>query len=354
LIETESYSTSFFMSASDANAPWVEILKQVRLGGEDRSGKVIVLGRCGAGKSSLITALLNVDTAEVRRSSPCYVDPGWKPIKRLDVPLKFYDTTGTEGQEFPALKRDIFRAIARGNRSLIRKHHFPAALLVVSSVGSKWETGDVTVLEELVTEFNLPVGIVVTRVVGQDEEDFVADIKRDVHERLPDCPVFGVNSVEKKMRFGPIPRIGLEELATGLVSLIREGLGRIHAPIEANRRPEVAIRDHRRLVEQCVIDAKAHADSALAQALLAEESLKVVMAQAAKLEGLSRSAGEGAECAVIQAAIFATKLVAQATTASNEARAAAATTATALRTVLELADKVFGLAQTGLAYPSRF
>ncbi|MFG6392947.1 MAG: GTP-binding DUF697 domain-containing protein [Lachnospiraceae bacterium] len=124
---------------------------------------IIVCGKTGVGKSTLINNVFREDLAETGIGRP--VTQHLQIITKPDVPVTLYDTKGLELSEKiqKQIKEEIIDVIQESEKSFNEEEYIHAIWYCVNSGANRLEPLEADMIKELVSEVNVPVIIVMTQ-----------------------------------------------------------------------------------------------------------------------------------------------------------------------------------------------
>ncbi|MDR1135807.1 MAG: 50S ribosome-binding GTPase [Clostridiales Family XIII bacterium] len=176
---------------------------------------IIVAGRTGVGKSSLINAAFRENIAETGLGNP--VTPKIQMIEKPGVPVKIYDTVGLELNKDTqsAAIRDIKDLIAEKSKSNDIREMIHLVWYCISVESERFEDVEERFVEAIAGS-NVPVVMVTTKSFDKALTDrFVSDLNNRNLPIKKVIPVLAHNKLEYKA-------YGVEELVEYSVSLLPE------------------------------------------------------------------------------------------------------------------------------------
>lgn len=181
-------------------------IKQIVDDAMDKIGhaNIIVAGKTGVGKSTLVNAVFNGNLAETGVGKP--ITQNMKEYSKEGEPVHIFDTKGFELGNYKSviqeLKREIDRRKGTGNPS----DQIHLAWFCISNDGKRLETAESEFINELSKE--IPVVVVLTKSVDTNLE-FYNLVKNECHQATN---VIRVLSLPYETPIGTIPAFGLQEL----------------------------------------------------------------------------------------------------------------------------------------------
>ncbi|MBS0984512.1 GTPase [Gluconobacter cerinus] len=125
-------------------------------------GKPVILlaGKTGVGKSTLLNAIFGDSVAEVGVGRP--VTQSITEYSSFEVPITMVDSKGLENEDYDRIRRDISVEILRRNRSGDERTAINLAWYCISAIGSRFEDADRDVIETI-SGAGIPVIVVLTQ-----------------------------------------------------------------------------------------------------------------------------------------------------------------------------------------------
>ena len=188
---------------------------------------LVVMGKTGAGKSTLINAVLREDlaptgtgsavTREVHKYSkqidfrmPSGKSDSLYQIARRQVNM--YDTVGLEiGQAITQKTLRDIRNILSNAKSNDNEQDITLVWFCLSASSSRFEPYEADLIKALSIEYEIPFVIVITQCFSNEKGELEKAIEID----LPELAVVRVLAKDYKVRGGNLPAFGVEQLLSG-------------------------------------------------------------------------------------------------------------------------------------------
>ncbi|MFH5069610.1 YcjF family protein [Enterobacter cloacae complex sp. 2024EL-00215] len=176
---------------------------------------ILIAGRSGVGKSTLINAVFQQKMAETGQGKP--VTQNTREITKEGVPLTIFDTRGLEMSEFQETHADLERLIKERSSDRDSNRHIHVAWLCIQEDGRRVEQAEIDLHNMLAR--HMPVISVVTK--ARSDNGF----KNEVQRLLPESRnVIRVRAIQEEMDDGYIIKaMGLESLIELTSEVIPEG-----------------------------------------------------------------------------------------------------------------------------------
>ena len=153
---------------------------------------IIVTGKTGVGKSTLINAIFKENLAETGIGKP--VTEATKKYSKPDYPLNLFDTRGLEldGNIQDTIKNDILTLINTGRESQDINEAIHCVWYCINSMSNRIEESELTWLKEFTEENKLtkvPVIIILTQSImkkqSEEMKKVLLDAKLDIIQVIP-------------------------------------------------------------------------------------------------------------------------------------------------------------------------
>ncbi len=176
---------------------------------------VLLAGRTGVGKSTLINGVFQGQFATTGQGRPVTLDT--REVNKPGIPLTIFDTRGLEIADFAATLAQLRAFVSERKREADPRRHIHVAWVCLSEDLRRVEQAEVS-LVEMLADF-MPVLAVVTK--ARADHGFRAEVQR----LLPQAAnVIRVRSIPEALDDGhKLPPMGLVELVEATADLIPEG-----------------------------------------------------------------------------------------------------------------------------------
>jgi uncharacterized protein (DUF697 family)/predicted GTPase len=195
---------------------FVELLKQKLEESLKQRGKVniVIAGKTGVGKSTLVNAVFQGNLAETGDGRP--VTQATREIKKDGIPLSIFDTRGLEISEYKNTVQELEKLIQDKSKSEDPNQHIHIAWVCVMEDSRRVEDAEMKLVEML--DNYIPVVGVITKSVSDN------GFRQTVQELLPQTRnVVRVRAKETVFDDGyTMPAMGLDKLVELTMTLVPE------------------------------------------------------------------------------------------------------------------------------------
>lgn len=243
---------------------------------------LLIAGRTGVGKSTLINAIFRGNMADTGQGEP--VTKTTRLISKAGIPLGIWDTRGLEMSDFDETLSELMQLVEKRAREPEARDHIHAAWVCVHEDGRRVEAAEMDLCRALAQ--HMPVIAVITK--ARRDDGFSAEVLR----LLP--PVKNVRRVRARAEeFDDpgysLPPMGLDDLVAATVEVLPEGIG--DAIVAAARRSSELKRQR---AERVIGAFAVKAAAAAATPVQFADALMLVPIQISMLAGISVVYGLGA------------------------------------------------------------
>ena len=206
------------MSAEQAKDLTEELIGEAMRKIKEGCGKfnIIIAGRTGVGKSTLINAVFTDNLAETGQGRP--VTSNTKELTKAGVPVSLFDTRGLELKDYQETFDELENEISRREKFDDPNEHIHLAWICVQEGGRRVEEAEIE-LHNMLAGKDIPIINVITKV--QSDEGFSQEVakllplsKETIRVRAKETAIDGL---------GELPTYNLEELLLASSKLAPEG-----------------------------------------------------------------------------------------------------------------------------------
>ena len=239
---------------------------------------VLIAGRTGVGKSTLINATFQGDFATTGQGRP--VTRSTREIIKPGLPLTLFDTRGLELASFRQTLEELEDVVRLRCTELDPKKHIHVAWICIGEDTRRVEEAETALCEAL--SRHVPVVAVVTK--ARADHGFRAEVQRLLpHARN----VVRVRSIAEELDDGhKLPPMGLVELVELTFELVPDGQKRAFVAAQ-----KASIEQKQKSAQNVVMGAAAAAATAAAAPLPFSSAFALVPIQVGMLAGISATFG---------------------------------------------------------------
>lgn len=239
---------------------------------------VLIAGRTGVGKSTLINAVFQGNLAETGQGKP--VTTTTREISKEGIPLTIFDTRGLELQDYQNTLQELENLVKERLKETDASKHIHVAWLCIHEDGRRVEPAEIA-LHHLLAQ-HMPVIGVITKARADN------NFRMEVQRLLPEAKnVVRVRALQETLDEGHVlPLLGLENLVDVTAQAIPEAYRR--AFIAAQK---ASLQKKKELAHKIVIGASAAAAAAGASPIPFSDALILVPIQIGMLASISSAFG---------------------------------------------------------------
>lgn len=239
---------------------------------------IIIAGRTGVGKSTLINAIFQGKLANTGQGRP--VTQEIREITKEGIPLAIWDTRGLEMAAFNDTIKELERLIADRARERDHRKHIHVAWLCIHEDGRRVEDAEIALHHSLSRQ--MPVIGVITK--ARADQGFRAEVQK----LLPEVKnVVRVRALAEELDEGHfLPTMGLPELVELTSEVIPEGLRRAFAAAQ-----KASVQEKRKIAHGIVAASATAAAAAGASPIPFSDAIILVPIQISMLAGISATFG---------------------------------------------------------------
>ncbi|MFA5427655.1 MAG: GTPase [Sulfurimonas sp.] len=196
-----------------------EELKKVKA--EFSNANILVAGKTGVGKSTLINAVFHGELAKTGLGKP--ITQNIEKYSKFGIPINIYDTKGLEMEHYKETLHQVTEHIEK-LRAMDAEEHIHLAWICVAESSARFEDGEKNLIE-LLNEYNIPVVIVLTKA-SKKNPPFKEELHKLIGNKVKDIVAISATGEELEDDDGNIitskPK-GLKDLISISYYLIPEG-----------------------------------------------------------------------------------------------------------------------------------
>ncbi len=182
---------------------------------------ILIAGRSGVGKSTLINSVFEQNIAEVGQGKP--VTQNTREIRKEGMPISIFDTRGLEMSAFKETSNELRDFIVHRRNEQDSDRHIHVAWLCIQEDGRRVEDAEINLCKMLAEQ--IPVMVVITK--ARSDQGFKADVQRLLPHARNTVRVRAIREIiDDDIELKPH---GLETLVLATSELIPEGKRRAFA-----------------------------------------------------------------------------------------------------------------------------
>ena len=200
----------------DVGALMAKAIKEARR--ELPKVNVLIAGRTGVGKSTLINRVFRSNLATTGQGRP--VTKSTRKITKKGVPLAVWDTRGLEMADFQDTRAELMLLVKKRAASHKAKRHIHVAWLCIAEDGRRVEDAEIELCSDLAEQ--MPVLGLITK--ARSDAGFRAEVQRLLPEATA---VVRVRATAEELDGGhSLPPMGLRDLVDATQELLPEAFQR--------------------------------------------------------------------------------------------------------------------------------
>jgi len=182
---------------------------------------IVIMGKTGAGKSTLVNAVMETDVAPTGSGQPVTMSnkvytrgmllkpDQYNHHRLVNRTLNLYDTVGLEiNSSITAKTLSEIQSYIEKSQAASADQDINLVWFCVNSNSNRFESYEVELISNLANEYEIPFVIVLTQCIDEEK----GELERQIESDLPDVTTIRVLAKDYKTRAGVFPSFGVEEL----------------------------------------------------------------------------------------------------------------------------------------------
>lgn len=210
---------------SEKTLDWSSMAKEgLEIVKEDLSdANIIIAGKTGVGKSTLINAMFHGNMAKVGAGKP--VTQKIEKYEKLGIPIKLYDTKGLELKEYKETISQVEAFVEECRQSENPNEHIHLAWVCITESASRIEEGEQELIN-ILNKCHIPVIVVITKA-NSKESAFKQEVENLTEGKAKKviairAEAISVETDETEDGEMKLPKFGLKDLVNESLKLIPE------------------------------------------------------------------------------------------------------------------------------------
>ena len=207
---------------SEKTLDWSSMAKEgLEIVKEDLSdANIIIAGKTGVGKSTLINAMFHGNMAKVGAGKP--VTQKIEKYEKLGIPIKLYDTKGLELKEYKETIKQVEDFVEECRQSENPNEHIHLAWVCITESASRIENGEQELIN-ILNKCHIPVIVVITKA-NSKESIFKQEVEKLTVSKVKKLIAIRAEAISVETEDGEmkLPKFGLKDLVNESFKLIPE------------------------------------------------------------------------------------------------------------------------------------
>lgn len=210
---------------NEKNLDWLSMAKEAfeKVKEDLCDANIIIAGKTGVGKSTLINAMFHGNIAEVGVGNP--VTQEIKKYEKLGIPVKLYDTKGLELKAYKETIKQVQDFIEECRQSENANEHIHLAWVCITESASRIEEGEQELIN-ILNECQIPVIVVITKA-NSSQSAFKQEVEKLTEGKAKKviairAEAISVETDEEEKGKVELPKFGLKDLVNESLKLIPE------------------------------------------------------------------------------------------------------------------------------------